>query len=308
MALNAQMGKAGPPFDGKDLHIGDFDWGILPPAAPSRDLDADDCRHGDGVRARRVGRVGRRVVHRRRRVVARRMARGDQPVRGAAAAGDLLRREQSDGAVDAGRRSIGRARVCRQGRRLRHSRPHDRRHRSRSDRRGVRVGGRAGARGSGADAHRAGVDADVRPRASRRHAVSRPRPASVLGLPADRRAGLRRSRAVSNTGRRAIRFATYAARLEAEGVIARGDVDRFKREAEAIVEEQARAVIDAPWPDRAARRRRVSREKRRACMSKCWIRGPSGAGPHRSGRAGIAAYRSIPGRRSTRRAARSSRP
>ncbi len=34
MALNAQMGKAGAPLDGKDLHIGDFDWGILPPAAP----------------------------------------------------------------------------------------------------------------------------------------------------------------------------------------------------------------------------------------------------------------------------------
>ncbi|PWT81772.1 MAG: hypothetical protein C5B57_09840 [Blastocatellia bacterium] len=34
MVLNAQMGKAGAPFDGKDLHIGDFDWGILPPAAP----------------------------------------------------------------------------------------------------------------------------------------------------------------------------------------------------------------------------------------------------------------------------------
>src|SRR6185503_10939778 len=34
MALNAQMAKAGPPFEGKDLHVGDFSWGILPPAAP----------------------------------------------------------------------------------------------------------------------------------------------------------------------------------------------------------------------------------------------------------------------------------
>jgi 2-oxoisovalerate dehydrogenase E1 component len=34
MVLNAQMGKSGPPLEGKDLHIGDFDWGILPPAAP----------------------------------------------------------------------------------------------------------------------------------------------------------------------------------------------------------------------------------------------------------------------------------
>ena len=34
MALNAQMAKAGPPLDGKDLNIGDFDRGILPPTAP----------------------------------------------------------------------------------------------------------------------------------------------------------------------------------------------------------------------------------------------------------------------------------
>src|SRR5690606_34618613 len=31
MVLNAQVGKAGPPMDGRDLHIGDFAWGILPP-------------------------------------------------------------------------------------------------------------------------------------------------------------------------------------------------------------------------------------------------------------------------------------
>jgi 2-oxoisovalerate dehydrogenase E1 component len=34
MVLAAQMGKAGPPMDGRDLHIGDFASGILPPAAP----------------------------------------------------------------------------------------------------------------------------------------------------------------------------------------------------------------------------------------------------------------------------------
>jgi 2-oxoisovalerate dehydrogenase E1 component len=34
MVLNAQMAKAGPPMDGKDLHIGDFDWGVLPATAP----------------------------------------------------------------------------------------------------------------------------------------------------------------------------------------------------------------------------------------------------------------------------------
>jgi 2-oxoisovalerate dehydrogenase E1 component len=34
MTLSAQMAKAGPPMEGKDLHIGDFQWGILPATAP----------------------------------------------------------------------------------------------------------------------------------------------------------------------------------------------------------------------------------------------------------------------------------
>jgi 2-oxoisovalerate dehydrogenase E1 component len=32
--LSAQMGKAGPPMNGKDLHVGDFGWGVLPASAP----------------------------------------------------------------------------------------------------------------------------------------------------------------------------------------------------------------------------------------------------------------------------------
>ncbi len=40
----------------------------------------------------------------------------------------------------------------------------------------------------------------------------------------------------------------YAKRLEAEGVIERGELDRLKREAEELVDTQARLVIDAPWP------------------------------------------------------------
>jgi 2-oxoisovalerate dehydrogenase E1 component len=34
MVMSAQMGKAGPPMDGRDLHVGDFGWGILPATAP----------------------------------------------------------------------------------------------------------------------------------------------------------------------------------------------------------------------------------------------------------------------------------
>jgi 2-oxoisovalerate dehydrogenase E1 component len=34
MILNAQMGKAGPPMGGKDLHTGEFGGGVIPSAAP----------------------------------------------------------------------------------------------------------------------------------------------------------------------------------------------------------------------------------------------------------------------------------
>jgi 2-oxoisovalerate dehydrogenase E1 component len=32
--LSAQMGKGGPPMNGRDLHVGDFSWGVLPASAP----------------------------------------------------------------------------------------------------------------------------------------------------------------------------------------------------------------------------------------------------------------------------------
>jgi 2-oxoisovalerate dehydrogenase E1 component len=34
MVLSAQMAKSGPPMNGKDLHAGDMDYGVLPAAAP----------------------------------------------------------------------------------------------------------------------------------------------------------------------------------------------------------------------------------------------------------------------------------
>jgi 2-oxoisovalerate dehydrogenase E1 component len=43
-------------------------------------------------------------------------------------------------------------------------------------------------------------------------------------------------------------IATYAARLESEGVIRSSDLDKYRQEAEAAVETEARAVIAAPWP------------------------------------------------------------
>jgi 2-oxoisovalerate dehydrogenase E1 component len=42
---------------------------------------------------------------------------------------------------------------------------------------------------------------------------------------------------------------TYGARLQAEGIVAAADVDRFRAEADAMVEAEARAIVDAPWPE-----------------------------------------------------------
>jgi 2-oxoisovalerate dehydrogenase E1 component len=43
----------------------------------------------------------------------------------------------------------------------------------------------------------------------------------------------------------------YAERLQAEGVIEEGELDRLKPECEAIADAEAQAVIDAPWPSAA---------------------------------------------------------
>jgi 2-oxoisovalerate dehydrogenase E1 component len=53
----------------------------------------------------------------------------------------------------------------------------------------------------------------------------------------------------------------YAARLQADGLLAPGDVERMRQEAEAIVDEQARAVIALPWPDPASVGTRVFQDE-----------------------------------------------
>ena len=183
MVLSAQMAKAGPPMEGKDLHSAISAGASCRP--PRRSAIGSLTIAGLALAFAREGSRPRgSVVHRRGRLVARRMARGDQPVRRPPAAGGVLRSEQPDGAVDAGARAVGRPRVCGQGRRLRVAGHHDRRHRSRRDCRRVCVGGRACARRAGACAHRARVAAHVRPRASRRHALSRQGSAAGVGLSA----------------------------------------------------------------------------------------------------------------------------
>jgi len=53
--MAAQMGKAGKPTNGKDLHLGDFECGILPPAAPITLSTGSAC--GLGFALKGTGRV-----------------------------------------------------------------------------------------------------------------------------------------------------------------------------------------------------------------------------------------------------------
>src|ERR1043166_6674225 len=62
-------------------------------------------------------------------------------------------------------------------------------------------------------------------------------------------------------------IATYAAKLEADGVIDDGELERWKAEVEQLVEEQARAVIDAPWPEPARARVEVLDEDHRRAQT-----------------------------------------
>ena len=253
MVLNAQMGKAGPPMGGKDLHVGDFSRGILPAAAPLA-ISSLTVAGMAMAFARDGSRTRGGLLHRRGRDLARRVARGDQPLRRAAAAGGLLRAEQPDGALDAGRRPVGRARLRGEG-------------------------GRA-------TASPASRSTEPIPRRSRRRSRGRPERAragkgpALIELVCMRMCGhahhddmlyLGKEPPVSwdypplaeagYADRELYEFwstrdpiATYAARLEAEGVIAAGRPRRLQEEAEALVE------------DGGARRssRRRGRSRRRA--------------------------------------------
>ncbi len=192
MVLSAQMAKAGPPMHGKDLHVGDLACGILPAAAPLAIGSLTIAGMALAFARDGSGRVALSFIG-EGRLVARRVARGDQPVRGTQAPGRVRGREQSDGPLDSRARSVRRACVRGQGVRVRHSWHHDRRHRPGRDRRRVCLGRRTCARGARPDSHRARLDAHVRPRTPRRHAVPRQGAAAGLGVSAAPPGGLRRS-------------------------------------------------------------------------------------------------------------------
>ena len=169
--------------------------------------------------ARDGSRPRRRLVHRRGRHVARRVARGDQPLRRAAAARRSSASQNNQTALSTPVADQSAVRVF-ADKAAGYGIP------------GITIDGtdpeaiaaafawaaeRArGGRGPGAD--RARLHAHVRPRAPRRHALSRQGAADLVGLPRARRRAATPIASSTRSGRGATRSPRYAARLEAEGV------------------------------------------------------------------------------------------
>ena len=248
MVLNAQMAKQGPPMEGKDLHIGDMEWGILPATAPLSISTLSIAGMAMAFSRERSGRVGLSFI-------------GE----GGSSLGEwheainlcAARRLPAVFCIENNQTALSTP-VCEQS--------------------AVRVFadkaagyGVPGITIDGTDADQ--VAAAFTWAAERARAGEGPtlielvcmrmcghahhddmlylgkEPQSSWEYPpiADQGAYCDRELHAYWSGRDPI--ALYADRLRAEGVIADGDLDRFRREAAAMVEAEARAVIDAPWPD-----------------------------------------------------------
>ena len=249
MVLNAQMGKVGPPLDGKDLHIGDFDWGILPPAAPLTTAALTIAgmamafwREGSGrVAVSFIGEGGSSLgewheainLCAARRLPAIFCLENNQTALSTAIADQSAVRVFADKAIGYGIP-------------------------------GVTVDGTDpdqifAAFTCAAERARTGQGPTLIETVSMRicgHAHHD----DMLYLGKDPQASWEyppltdqgyANRELYEYWAARDPILSYTARLEAAGILQPGDLDRLKREAEAIVEEQARAVIDAPWPDGA---------------------------------------------------------
>ena len=249
MVLNAQMGKVGKPLDGKDLHIGDFEWGILPPAAPLTTatltvagMALAFARDGSGrIAVSFIGEGGSSLgewheainVCAARRLPAIFCLENNQTALSTPIADQTAARVFADKAAGYGVP-------------------------------GITIDGTdpeaiAAAFTWAAERARAGEGPTLIETVALRmcgHAhhddmlyIGRD-PQPSWDYPQLSEHGYA-DRELYEYWSKRDPIATYAVKLEAEGVIEAGDLDRFKRQAETIVEEQARAVIEAPWPDGA---------------------------------------------------------
>lgn len=250
MVLNAQMGKAGPPLEGKDLHVGDFEWGILPPAAPLTiatltvsGIAMAFSREGSGrVAVSFIGEGGSSLGewHEAINLCAARRLPAIFCVENNQTALSTPVHQQSAARVFADK-AVG------------YGVP------------GVTVDGTdperiAAAFAWAVERARAGLGPSLIETVCMRmcgHAhhddmlyVGRDTPVSWMYPPLAEHGYADRHLYEFWAARDPIGM--YAARLERAGLIESSDLDRFKAEAEAIVEAAARSVIDAPWPQAAS--------------------------------------------------------
>jgi 2-oxoisovalerate dehydrogenase E1 component len=247
--LNAQMGKAGPPMNGKDLHVGANDWGILPAMAPlgSPSLTiagvamAFKLQHQERVAVSFIGEGATSIgewheainAAAARRLPAVFCVQNNQTALATPVAEQSAARVFADKALGYGIPSVT------------------------ID--GTDPDAIAAAFTWAAERARAGHGPALIELVAMRmcgHAHHDDMlylgkdPQTSWTYPPLTEAGYADRELYEKWARRDP-IPTYAAKLEREGIIVPGDLDRFKREAEELVEREARTVIDAPWPDGA---------------------------------------------------------
>ncbi len=250
MVLNAQMGKDGSPMDGKDLHIGDFAHGVLPAAAPLAissltvaGLALAFAREGEGrVAVSLIGEGGSSLgewheainLCAARRLPAVFCVQNNQTALSTPPAEQSAVRAFADKAAGYGIPGITLD--------------------------GTDPDAIAAAFAWAAERARAGKGPALLELISMRmcgHAhhddmlyLGRdPQPAWTY--PALSESGYA-ARELYEYWSRRDPIALYAARLSDEGILGGGDLSRFQTEADALVEREARAVIEAPWPEPAS--------------------------------------------------------
>jgi 2-oxoisovalerate dehydrogenase E1 component len=250
MILNAQIGKAGPPMDGRDIHVADWGWGILPPTAPL------------GVNAVNIAGVAMAFAREGSERVAISLI-GE----GASSLGEWHE------AINACAVRKLPAVFCIQNNQTALSTPVNEQSVVRvfADKAagygvpGVTVDGTdpeaiATAFTWAADRARAGLGPTLIELVSMRmcgHAhhddmlyLGKEPPVSWECLPVADGAYVNREQYEYWSKKDPI--SGYATKLLDEGIMRPGDLDAFKREAEAMVEREVRALIDAPWPQPAS--------------------------------------------------------
>jgi 2-oxoisovalerate dehydrogenase E1 component len=247
MILNAQIGKAGPPMDGRDIHVSDFGWGVLAPTAPL------------GINAVNIAGIAMAFAREGSERVAISLV-GD----GASSLGEWHE------AINACAVRKLPAIFCLQNNQTALSTPV-------SEQSAVRVFadkatgyGVPGITVDGTDPD--AIAAAFTWAADRARASEGPALIELVSLRMCGHAhhddmlylgkeppiswecppiaeGAYISREQYEYWSKKDPIVTYAAKLLDEGLMRTGDLDRFKREAEERVEVEARTVIDAPWPE-----------------------------------------------------------